>query len=67
MIQSADESVGRVLKKLDDLKLTERTIVIFASDNGGLSVIEGRTRRRRSTPRCATTKGYLYEGGLASR
>ena len=36
MIASVDESVGRVLKTLDDLKLADRTLVIFTSDNGGV-------------------------------
>ena len=61
MIQEMDEAVGRVLKKLDDLKLTERTIVVFASDNGGLATAEG-------SPTCnlplRAGKGWNYEGGL---
>jgi arylsulfatase A-like enzyme len=36
MIASVDESVGRVLKTLEDCKLAENTIVIFTSDNGGV-------------------------------
>jgi len=36
MIDSVDQSVGRVLAKLDELKLAENTVVIFASDNGGV-------------------------------
>jgi arylsulfatase A-like enzyme len=35
MLQSVDESLGRVLAKLDELDLTENTIFIFYSDNGG--------------------------------
>ncbi|HAH98545.1 MAG TPA: sulfatase, partial [Verrucomicrobiales bacterium] len=35
MIESVDQSVGQVLKKLDTLELTERTVIIFTSDNGG--------------------------------
>jgi len=35
MVASLDESVGRILKKLDDLRLAEKTLVIFTSDNGG--------------------------------
>jgi arylsulfatase A-like enzyme len=35
MLKSIDESLGRVLKTLDDLKLTDNTIFIFFSDNGG--------------------------------
>src|SRR5262249_50051563 len=35
MIASVDESVGRVLAKLDELHLAENTLVVFTSDNGG--------------------------------
>ena len=41
MIQSVDEGVGKVLRALDALKIADRTVVIFTSDNGGLSVKEG--------------------------
>lgn len=36
MIASVDESVGRVMKTLDDLKLADHTVLIFTSDNGGV-------------------------------
>ncbi|PAW90054.1 MAG: aryl-sulfate sulfohydrolase [Pedosphaera sp. Tous-C6FEB] len=36
MIASVDESVGRVMKTLDDLKLADNTVIIFTSDNGGV-------------------------------
>ena len=36
MIEHVDKSVGRIVKKLDELGLDENTIVIFYSDNGGL-------------------------------
>ncbi|MFC1737023.1 sulfatase [Candidatus Hydrogenedentota bacterium] len=35
MLKSVDESLGRLMDKLDELKLTENTIIIFFSDNGG--------------------------------
>ena len=35
MLRSVDESFGKILAKLDELKLTDNTIVIFMSDNGG--------------------------------
>ena len=35
MLKSVDESLGRVLATLDRLKLTDNTIIIFYSDNGG--------------------------------
>jgi arylsulfatase A len=35
MLESLDQAVGRVRQKLAELQLTERTVVIFTSDNGG--------------------------------
>ncbi|MCC6353999.1 MAG: sulfatase [Verrucomicrobiae bacterium] len=40
MIASVDESVGRVLDKLDALGIAENTLVIFSSDNGGVGGYE---------------------------
>ncbi len=64
MIASLDENVGRVLKKLDDLGLTERTVVFFMSDNGGL-VYEGKGKETiTSNAPLRVRKGHLYEGGI---
>ena len=41
MIASVDESVGRVMKTLDDLKLADNTVLIFTSDNGGVGGYSG--------------------------
>jgi arylsulfatase A-like enzyme len=64
MIESLDDGVSRVLKKLDDLKLAQRTIVIFTSGNGGLSVLEGPNTPPTINAPLREGKGYLYEGGL---
>jgi len=64
MIASVDESVGRLLKKLDDLKLAENTVVVFTTDNGGLSVKEGPNTPATSNSPLRAGKGYLYEGGI---
>ena len=62
MVQSVDESVGRVLKKLDELGVADSTAIIFMSDNGGLSTVP------REGPTCnlplRAGKGWLYEGGI---
>ncbi len=64
MIESLDEGVGRLMKKLDELKLTERTIIFFMSDNGGLTVKEGPNTPSTSNAPLRAGKGYLYEGGI---
>ena len=68
MIYSLDESVGRVLKALDELKLSENTLVIFSSDNGGVGgyAREGLKRSDGVTDNAPLRggKGMLYEGGI---
>jgi arylsulfatase A-like enzyme len=68
MIASVDESVGRVLKTLDDLGLAENTLVIFTSDNGGVGgyAREGIGRAGGITDNAPLRggKGMLYEGGV---
>lgn len=61
MIYSVDENIGKLLAKLEEFKLDKNTIIIFTSDNGGLSTSEG-------SPTCNAPlragKGWLYEGGI---
>jgi arylsulfatase A-like enzyme len=61
MVESVDESVGRVMSKLEDLGVADNTIVIFMSDNGGLSTAEGLPT---SNLPLRAGKGWLYEGGI---
>jgi arylsulfatase A-like enzyme len=61
MIESLDTSVGRLLGKLDELGIATNTIVIFTSDNGGLSTAEGSPT---SNLPLRTGKGWAYEGGV---
>jgi arylsulfatase A len=64
MVESVDENVGRLMEALRRLRLDERTLIVFTSDNGGLSVREGaHTPATINTPLRAG-KGYLYEGGI---
>jgi arylsulfatase A-like enzyme len=64
MIQSVDEGVGRLLRKLDELGIADHTIVVLTSDNGGLSVVEGPNTPATSNSPLRAGKGYLYEGGI---
>lgn len=67
MIYSVDESVGRVMKTLDDLQLADNTVLIFTSDNGGVGgyVREGLKKAGDVTDNAPlrSGKGSLYEGG----
>jgi arylsulfatase A-like enzyme len=62
MLRSVDESVGRIVKKLDELHLTENTIIVFTSDNGG-AVQLGKPPATSNFP-LRNGKGTAYEGGL---
>ena len=64
MVQSVDESVGRILSRLDDLGLAENTVVIFMSDNGGLSTLAGERVGPTTNSPLRAGKGWLYEGGI---
>lgn len=64
MVESVDDSVGRIMRKLEELKLTENTFVVFTSDNGGLCVIEGPNTPATINAPLRDGKGYLYEGGI---
>lgn len=64
VIERMDETVGRLLAKLDALQLAEKTIVIFTGDNGGLHVLEFATTPATHNTPFRAGKGYLYEGGL---
>jgi arylsulfatase A-like enzyme len=64
VIETLDDTVGRLLAKLDALKLADDTIVVFTSDNGGLHVPEGPHPRITHNAPFRAGKGYAYEGGL---
>ncbi|WP_269619640.1 sulfatase family protein [Zhongshania sp. BJYM1] len=56
MVESMDQSIGRLLEKLKQLNLSDNTIVIFSSDNGG--------ERFSDTWPLIGMKGELLEGGI---
>lgn len=64
VIETLDDTIGRLMDKLDALKLADKTIVVFTSDNGGLHVPEGpHPKITHNTPYRAG-KGFVYQGGL---
>jgi arylsulfatase A-like enzyme len=61
MVESMDTHVGRVLRKLKELGLDQKTAVLFMSDNGGLATSEGSPTANLPL---RGGKGWLYEGGI---
>ncbi|MDA1275602.1 MAG: sulfatase [Verrucomicrobia bacterium] len=76
MVEAMDQSLGRVLAQLEALELSENTIVVFTSDNGGMSaanfgnpdrvIDESKLDLAYSTSNLPLrgAKGWLYEGGI---
>ena len=76
MVETMDESLGRVMAKLKELGIEDNTIVIFASDNGGMAagnfgrpskVLNPETPDKHfstSNLPLRGAKGWLYEGGV---
>ena len=62
MVAAVDDSVGTLLAKLNELGLSNDTVVIFFSDNGGLSTKPKMGPGSNSPLRAG--KGWLYEGGV---
>ncbi len=56
MVENIDENIGKLLKRLDDLNLSEDTVVIFMTDNG--------PQQPRYTAGLRGQKGSVYEGGI---
>ncbi|MEN8227400.1 MAG: sulfatase [Bacteroidota bacterium] len=56
MVEHVDNSVGQILDKLEELHLSENTLVVYFSDNGGL------ISRFDRIPLLAHSKQYIYEG-----
>jgi arylsulfatase A-like enzyme len=59
LVESVDDSVGRLLRRLDELKLADNTVVFFTSDNGGLIM-----NKVTSNLPLRSGKGSPYEGGI---
>lgn len=60
MMENLDTNVGRLMAALEELGMAENTLILFTSDNGGLSTAEG-------SPTCNAPllegKGWMYDGG----
>jgi len=61
MIASLDESVGRILDRVEELGIADRTSIILTGDNGGL--VSGGNGPTDNAP-LRDGKGSAYEGGV---
>ncbi len=61
MVENMDSNIGRILAKLKEAGIYDNTLIIFTSDNGGLSTAEGSPTVNGPL---RAGKGWLYEGGI---
>lgn len=65
MIYALDQNVGRLMSYLEETGIFENTIIVFTSDNGGLSTLpEHRMIPPTSVSPLRAGKGWCYEGGI---
>jgi arylsulfatase A-like enzyme len=64
MIKSVDESVGKIMKTLDELGIAKNTVIIVTSDHGGLASRGNNRELATSNKPLRAGKGNLYEGGI---
>jgi len=63
LIETLDDTIGMLTDKLEQLHLSDNTIVVFTSDNGGLHVPELMHEKVTHNTPYRAGKGYTYEGG----
>ena len=64
MVHSLDQSVGRILQRLQRHGIADRTVVVFTSDNGGLTERYGKHDGFTENLPLRRGKGSAYEGGV---
>ena len=64
MVESMDDLVGTAVGALEETGQLENTLIVFFSDNGGLSVTEGPHTPATTNAPLRNGKGWLYEGGI---
>lgn len=65
MVYALDQNVGRLIDSLESLNLLDQTMIIFTSDNGGLSTLANPNRvAPTSVKPLRAGKGWCYEGGI---
>ncbi len=64
MIESMDRSVGNILDYLEERQLSDNTVILFMSDNGGLSAVARGGQPHTHNKPLSSGKGSIHEGGI---
>ena len=64
MIESMDHALGNVLDFVETKKIGDNTIILFMSDNGGLSAVQRDGEKHTHNAPLNSGKGSIYEGGI---
>ena len=64
MVYALDKNVGRLINQLEALKMLNNTLIIFTSDNGGLTTLKKKIELPLPVFCPSSWKGWVYEGGI---
>ncbi|MEL7187707.1 MAG: sulfatase-like hydrolase/transferase, partial [Pseudomonadota bacterium] len=64
MVESVDESLGRILQALEANNAADNTIIVFYSDNGGLANGHGKAKWGKAIPAGKAVQAKMYAAGL---
>lgn len=64
LVEGMDKSLGDLMDYLEEKKITKNTIILFMSDNGGLSAVARGGERHTHNKPLSSGKGSIHEGGI---
>jgi len=64
LVEGMDKSLGDIMDYLDEKKLSDNTIILFMSDNGGLSAVARGGEKHTHNKPLSSGKGSAHEGGI---
>jgi arylsulfatase A-like enzyme len=64
MVEGIDKSLGDLMNYLEEKQIAENTVILFMSDNGGLSAVARGGERHTHNKPLSSGKGSMHEGGI---
>ena len=64
LVEGMDKSLGDIMDYLDNKKISDNTIILFMSDNGGLSAVARGGEKHNHNKPLSSGKGSAHEGGI---